>query len=79
MFSLDHSWRRFAAGLLLALGFLNISRATAAPVLGYKVVAEFPHSTESYTEGFFYLDGLFYEGTGMAGRSKLLAIEPENG
>jgi len=51
----------------------------AAPVDGYKVVASYPHSTESYTEGFFYLDGMFYEGTGREGRSAVLAIHPETG
>jgi glutamine cyclotransferase len=48
-------------------------------MLSYKVVATYPHSTESYTEGFFYLDGLFYEGTGLAGHSALLAIDPATG
>ena len=47
--------------------------------MGYKVVAHYPHSTDSYTEGFFYLDGLFYEGTGIAGHSALFAIQPETG
>lgn len=51
----------------------------AAPVLGYKVVARLPHSTENYTEGLFYLDGLFYEGTGLEGHSMLLAEQPETG
>jgi glutamine cyclotransferase len=51
----------------------------AAPVYGYKVVAKYPHSRESYTEGFFYLNGLFYEGTGMNGHSAVLAIKPETG
>jgi glutamine cyclotransferase len=50
-----------------------------APVLGYEVVAKLPHSTTSYTEGFFYRDGLFHEGTGLEGQSKLLAIEPVTG
>jgi glutaminyl-peptide cyclotransferase len=71
--------RRFAASLALAACLLSADCATAAPILGYKVVAEYPHSTDSYTEGFLYLDGLFYEGTGIAGRSALLAIQPETG
>jgi len=48
-------------------------------MMGYQVVARYPHSTESYTEGFFYLDGLFYEGTGLEGHSALMAIQPETG
>jgi glutaminyl-peptide cyclotransferase len=72
--------RRFAAGLALAASLLIADSAgAAAPILGYKVVAEYPHSTDSYTEGFLYRDGLFYEGTGIAGRSALLVIQPETG
>src|ERR1700691_570232 len=72
--------RRFGASLALAACLLGADRAgAAAPVLSYKVVAEYPHSTDSYTVGFLYLDGLFYERTGIAGRSALLAIEPEPG
>jgi glutamine cyclotransferase len=51
----------------------------AAPVSSYKIVAEFPHSTGSYTEGFFYRDGLFYDGTGLKGSSAILVIEPKTG
>jgi glutamine cyclotransferase len=70
-------FRRFLAGLAMA-GVLFAS-AAAAPVMGYKIVARYPHSTQSYTEGFLYLDGLFYEGTGIEGQSALLAIEPKTG
>jgi glutaminyl-peptide cyclotransferase len=69
----------FAARLALAVCLLSSSYCLAAPIMGYKVVARYPHSTDSYTEGFFYLDGLFYEGTGMAGHSALLVIQPETG
>ncbi len=71
--------RRFAAVLFLVACLLCVPCTEAAPIFGYKVVAEYPHSTDSYTEGFLYLDGLFYEGTGEAGHSKLLAIQPETG
>jgi glutamine cyclotransferase len=40
--------------------------------MGYKVVAKYPHSTENYTEGFFYRDGLFYEETGLNGHSAIV-------
>jgi glutamine cyclotransferase len=53
--------------------------SAAAPVYGYQVVAKLPHSTESYTEGFFFKDGLFYEGTGLEGHSELLVEQPESG
>ena len=70
-------WNRFAAAFSLAACLL--APAFAAPTFTYQVVARYPHSTQSYTEGFLYLDGLFYEGTGIAGHSALLAIQPETG
>jgi glutaminyl-peptide cyclotransferase len=77
---MSHSSLRSPVLLLtLAICLLTSYAASAAPVMGYKVVARYPHSTESYTEGFFYLDGLFYEGTGMEGHSALLATEPPTG
>src|ERR1700761_9723965 len=69
---------RLVAGLVLFVASLPAC-ILAAPVSSYKVVAEFPHSTDSYTEGFFYRDGLFYEGTGLKGNSAVLVIEPETG
>ena len=73
--------RRFAYGWVLLLLLIPLTQAAwaAAPVFGYQVVAKFPHSTESYTEGFFYLNGLFYEGTGLEGHSAVLVTQPETG
>jgi glutamine cyclotransferase len=72
-------FRCIALSFALAAYLLIADCAAAAPTLSYKVVARYPHSTDSYTEGFLYLNGLFYEGTGIAGHSALLAIEPETG
>jgi glutamine cyclotransferase len=73
-------WTRFpvlSVGVLALL--LSSVGVLAAPTYGYQVVARYPHSTESYTEGFFYLDGLFYEGTGLEGKSVVMAYSPETG
>jgi len=70
-------FRRRALACVFAL--LPACMAFAAPVSGYKVVARFPHSTENYTEGFFYLDGLFWEGTGLNGHSAVMSIQPTTG
>src|ERR1700728_3660686 len=68
------------ARVLLIVGTLGcVPAGNAAPVHGYRVVAKYPHSTESYTEGFFYLGGLFYEGTGLNGHSGVLVSVPETG
>jgi len=67
--------------LILAAAFAIPAAASGltAPVSGYKVVAQYPHSTSSYTEGFFYLNGIFYEGTGLEGQSTVASIFPETG
>lgn len=67
--------------LTRALVLITIAtmQCLAAPIYSYKVVAKYPHSTESYTEGFFYLNGLFYESTGLEGHSAVMAIQPETG
>ncbi len=65
------------ASLILLL-FSAVAQA-APPVYGYKVVATCPHSTSSYTEGLLYLDGRFYEGTGLEGHSEILAEDPATG
>ena len=68
------------AALLALLFIVALPLCVAAtPVYGYKVVATYPHLTSSYTEGFFYLNGIFCEGTGMSGRSALLALDPQTG
>jgi glutamine cyclotransferase len=74
----EHAILRLTLSFTL-LATVPVNPILAAPVSSYKVVAEFPHSTDSYTEGFFYRDGLFYEGTGLKGSSAVLVIEPETG
>jgi glutaminyl-peptide cyclotransferase len=59
--------------------FLSPAVAGPAPVDGYKVVATYSHSTDSYTEGFLYLDGRFYEGTGRNGKSTVIAYDLRTG
>jgi glutamine cyclotransferase len=66
-------------GLLLLSVISFAESQQPAPVQGYTVVARYPHSTSSYTEGFFYRNGMFYEGTGLEGRSALLVIQPRTG
>jgi len=71
--------RSLSQTFILVFSFFIASYSHAAPVYTYKVVATYPHSTENYTEGFFYLDGMFYESTGIAGRSAVIVLEPQTG
>ncbi len=57
---------KFFVRFVVAICLFRSGALNAAPIDGYKVVAKYLHSTDSYTEGFFYLDGLFYEGTGRS-------------
>jgi glutamine cyclotransferase len=72
-------YHRILLQLLFVICFAFGGVATAAPIYSYKVIARYPHSTDSYTQGFFYLNGMFYEGTGKTGRSAVLVIEPKTG
>jgi glutamine cyclotransferase len=88
-FSFTRNWETMSSRLdyfhkiflsfALVISLLYGGSSAAAPSYGYKVVAKYPHSTDSYTEGFFYLDGMFYEGTGIKGRSAVLVIDPKTG
>jgi glutaminyl-peptide cyclotransferase len=51
----------------------------AAPIQPCTVLSKLPHSTENYTEGFFYRNGHFYEGTGREGHSAILVTDPATG
>jgi glutamine cyclotransferase len=73
------SFRKILLRFMVAVLLFGGDHADAAPIYGYRVVATFPHSTESYTEGFFYRDGIFYEGIGINGHSAILAVAPETG
>jgi glutaminyl-peptide cyclotransferase len=67
----------YLAMALLLIFF--VAHCTAAPIYTYKIIAKYPHSTENYTEGFLYLNGLFYEGVGLNGHSGILVTQPETG
>lgn len=45
----------------------------------YQVVAELPHSTSAYTQGFEWHEGYLYEGTGGHGTSTLSKVNPASG
>lgn len=47
--------------------------------LGYTVVQQFKHDTESYTQGLEYQNGVFYESDGLVGESSLRKVDPPTG
>ena len=44
-----------------------------------EVVAEYPHDTESYTQGLFFQDGQMYESTGQYGLSTFRKVDLASG
>ena len=54
-------------------------RVVIAKLYDYNIVAEYPHSTGSYTQGLQYVDGVMWEGTGREGRSHLQRIDLKTG
>ena len=44
-----------------------------------EVVAEYPHDTDSYTQGLFFQDGQMYESTGQYGLSTFRKVDLETG
>ena len=45
----------------------------------YRIVNEYPHDRDAFTQGLAYRDGFLYEGTGLWGRSSLRRVELETG
>jgi glutamine cyclotransferase len=58
---------------------LKIVPVSSPKVYNYKVVNEFPHDVNAYTQGLFFNDGFLYEGTGQKGLSSLRKVELETG
>ncbi len=53
--------------------------AAPPPVLRHRVVREFPHDPQAFTQGLFFHDGFLYESTGLHGESGLRRVAVETG
>jgi len=50
-----------------------------AHVDSYRVIATYPHDPAAYTQGLEFVDGKFYEGTGLNGHSTIRLVTPSTG
>lgn len=57
----------------------TMAENSAAPIYGYRVVREFPHDPDAFTQGLVYADDVLYEGTGQYGESTLRRVDMESG
>ena len=77
--------RRVRAVVALAASLLCVAadvRPTAqgGPALyGFRVLNVYPHDSRSYTQGLVFLNGMFYESTGLNGRSSIRKVRVETG
>lgn len=56
-----------------------LARPLVAPVVGYELVASYPHDPGAYTQGLLVVDGKLYESTGQRGASSLRLVDLETG
>jgi hypothetical protein len=59
-------------------GALTPSEA-GTPVHEYRIVREYPHDPEAFTQGLIYWNGFLYESTGPTGRSSLRKVRLDTG
>jgi glutamine cyclotransferase len=52
---------------------------TVVPLYTYQIVNILPHDPNAFTQGLVFEDGLFYEGTGLKGRSSLRRVDVKSG
>jgi glutaminyl-peptide cyclotransferase len=64
--------------LIVALVALPAVQA-AVPVYSYELVKTYPHDTQAFTEGLFYLNGFLYESTGLERQSSIRKEKLETG
>jgi len=75
----------FSAGIaamftLIASGQAQVPPIPAGlPVDGYRIEHVYPHDPQAFTQGLQFVDGVFYEGTGLNGRSSILKVKIETG
>ena len=70
--------RAIITALVLSLALVSCADAS---VRHYRleIVAEYPHDTDSYTQGLFFHKGEMYETTGLHGKSTLRKVDVETG
>jgi glutaminyl-peptide cyclotransferase len=65
--------------LLLAVAPATLPVTETTPVYTCRVKKTYPHDPLAFTQGLVYGDGIFYESTGLRGRSSLRRVEVETG
>lgn len=66
---------------VMAFAAIMVASPAAAvlPVQGYEVRATYPHDSQAFTEGLFFLDGVMFESTGLEGASSIRKVRLKDG
>ena len=66
-------------GIAEGQDFATFARNNSIPVYELEIVSTIPHSTDSYTQGLVYENGILYESTGLYGQSTLQKLDATTG
>jgi glutamine cyclotransferase len=69
----------FSRPSLLILALVALPAHALVPTYSYEVVKTYPHDTQAFTEGLFYLNGFLYESTGLERQSTIRKVKLETG
>ncbi len=74
----------FVGGLVLVAGIViallkSDASAGSTPRIGYRVINEYPHDSNAYTQGLLLEEGQLYESTGRYGESSVRIVDLETG
>src|SRR5688500_8567706 len=80
---LDSKFSRFLLGSILGFfipltGF-PATNSNDGTEFTYRILNQFPHDPEAFTQGLVFHDASFYEGTGLNGKSMLKRLDPDSG
>lgn len=76
-------WVKLFVIVLIAISTITCANATkpafpAPQNLGYKILAQAEHNPSSFTQGWELHDGIFYESSGLTGRSYITRYKADN-
>lgn len=75
----------FGLALIGILAGVSLCRAaregvtSQGPSIAHTVIGELPHDSLAFTQGLVFADGVFYESTGLNGRSSVRRVDPATG
>jgi glutamine cyclotransferase len=72
-------WRFCVVLTLAAAVSVTLAQRKPAPVLGFKVIATYPHDPTAFTQGLVFSKGELYESTGLNGESTLRRVDITTG